>query len=308
MPIANSMLELVGNTPLVYLGKLAAGLPGRIAVKLENRNPLSSVKDRIGLAIVEAAERDGLLKPGGTIIEATSGNTGIALAWIGAVKGYKVILVMPETMSLERRKLLSALGAKLELSPGGEGMVGAVRRAGELAADLPGAVLARQFENPANPEVHRRTTAEEIWRDSEGAVDVLVAGVGTGGSVSGAGGRLKELKPTLRVMAVEPAESRIIATGTAGPHKIQGIGANFVPTNFNRAVVDELLSVTAQEAGDIARRLAREEGILCGISAGANVAASLKVAARPEMAGKLIVTLICDSGERYLSTWLFEEG
>ncbi|MBL8967315.1 MAG: cysteine synthase A, partial [Spirochaetaceae bacterium] len=267
MPIAPSLLALVGETPLVYLNKVGAGLGARIAVKLETRNPLASVKDRIGLAIVEAAERDGLLKPGGTLVEATSGNTGIALAWVGAVKAYRVVLVMPDTMSIERRKLLAALGATLELSPGSEGMAGAVRRAEEIARTTPGAILARQFENAANPAAHRKGTAEEIWRDSEGKVDVFVAAVGTGGTLTGAGGRLKELKPGLRVVAVEPAESPLLSQGKAGPHKIQGIGANFVPPILDRTVADEIETVTAHEAGEISRRLAREEGILCGISA-----------------------------------------
>ncbi len=306
MPIYESMLDLVGNTPLVYLRRLGAGLPARVAVKLESKNPLASVKDRVGRSIIEAAERDGLLKPGGTIVEATSGNTGIALAWVGAVKGYHVVLAMPDTMSIERRKLLAALGATLELTPGAEGMAGAVRRAAEIARRTPGAILARQFENPANPAAHRSGTAEEIWRDTAGKIDAFVAGVGTGGTLSGAGGRLKELKPGLRVVAVEPAESPLISGGRAAAHKIQGIGANFVPPIYDRSVADEVMTVPGLEAGEFARRLAREEGILAGISAGANVAAALRVAARPEFAGGLVVTLICDTGERYLSTWLFE--
>ena len=304
--IAASMLELVGGSPLVYIDRLAGRLPGRIAVKLENLEPLGSVKDRIGRAIIEAAERDGSLRPGGTIIEATLGNTGIALAWVGALKGYAVILVMPDTLSPERRKILSALGAMLELTPAGEGMAGAVRRAKELAAAMPGAFVARQFENPANAEAHRLGTGEEIWRDTDGAVDVLVAGVGSGGSLCGAGGRLKEWKPSLRLVAVEPAESPLLEGGRPAPHGITGIGANFVPPLYDRRLVDELIHVYAAEAGRTARALLRKEGIFCGPSSGANVAAALAVASRPESEGKLIVTFACDTGERYLSTRLFD--
>jgi len=304
--IAASMLELVGGSPLVYIDRLAGRLPGRIAVKLENLEPLGSVKDRIGRAIIEAAERDGSLRPGGTIIEATLGNTGIALAWVGALKGYAVILVMPDTLSPERRKILSALGAMLELTPAGEGMAGAVRRAKELAAAMPGAFVARQFENPANAEAHRLGTGEEIWRDTDGAVDVLVAGVGSGGSLCGAGGRLKERKPSLRLVAVEPAESPLLEGGRPAPHGITGIGANFVPPLYDRRLVDELIHVYAAEAGRTARALLRKEGIFCGPSSGANVAAALAVASRPESEGKLIVTFACDTGERYLSTRLFD--
>lgn len=308
MAIAKDMTEFVGETPMVQLNRLGAGLPGRIAVKLENFNPASSVKDRIGLAMIEAAERDGSLTPGATIVEATSGNTGIALAYIGAVKGYKVILTMPDTMSSERRRLLQAFGADLELTPGPDGMNGAVARAEEIVAETPGTVMASQFTNPANPEVHRRTTAEEIWRDTGGTVDVFVAGVGTGGTITGVGDRLKQLKPGVTAIAVEPEGSAVLSGEPPGPHKIQGIGAGFVPTILDRSVIDEIMTVTADDAASTARRLAKEEGILGGISAGANVWAALEVAARAESEGKLIVTVICDTGERYLSTWIFEEN
>jgi cysteine synthase len=307
MAMKKDMTELVGNTPMVELNRLAAGLPGRVAVKLENFNPASSVKDRIGLAMIEAAERDGSLVPGSTIVEATSGNTGIALAYIGAVKGYKVILTMPDTMSSERRRLLSAFGADLELTPGPDGMNGAVARAREIVANTPGAIMASQFTNPANPEVHRRTTAEEIWRDTDGAVDVFVAAVGTGGTITGVGSRLKQLKPALTAVAVEPDSSAVLSGERPGPHKIQGIGPGFVPDILDRSVIDEIIRVTAPDATAITRRLAKEEGILGGVSAGANVWAALQVAARDESKDKLIVTVICDTGERYLSTWLFEE-
>ena len=307
MPIARDMTELTGHTPMVTLGRMADGLPGRVVAKLENFNPASSVKDRIGRAMVEAAEASGELGPGGTIVEATSGNTGIALAWVGAVKGYRVILTMPDTMSSERRRLLQAFGAKLELTPGSEGMSAAVARAQEIVDRNPGAVLASQFRNPANPRVHRETTAEEIWEDTEGRVDVFVAGVGTGGTLTGAGGRLKELNPKLRAIAVEPANSPVLSGGSPGPHKIQGIGAGFVPEVLDRSVIDEVITVSAEDATTTARALASREGILGGVSAGANVWAALHVAARPEYEDRTIVTVICDTGERYLSTWLFEE-
>lgn len=307
MPIAKDMTELVGNTPLVQLNRLAIGLPARVIVKLESFNPGSSVKDRIGLSMIDAAERDGTLVPDSVIVEATSGNTGIALAYIGAVKGYRVILTMPDTMSEERRRLLSAYGAELHLTPGPEGMKGAVARAEQIVAETPNAMMTSQFTNPANPEVHRRTTAEEIWRDTEGGVDVLVAGVGTGGTITGAGNRLKELKPEVRVIAVEPAGSPVLSGGNPGPHKIQGIGAGFIPDVLDRSVVDEVVQVTSDDATDTSRSLAKREGILCGVSAGANVWAALQVAKREENRGKTVVTVICDTGERYLSTWLFEE-
>ena len=308
MAIARDVTELIGNTPMVQLNRLAAGLPGRVVVKLENFNPASSVKDRIGLAMIEAAERDGSLTPGSTIVEATSGNTGIALAYVGAVKGYKVILTMPDTMSGERRRLLQAFGADLELTPGPDGMNGAVARAQEIVAKTPGAVMASQFTNPANPEVHRRTTAEEIWRDTDGSVDAFVAGVGTGGTITGVGHRLKQLKPAVIAVAVEPVGSAVLSGERAGPHKIQGIGAGFVPDVLDPAVIDQIIKVTSDDATITARRLAKEEGILAGVSAGANVWAALELAARAESKDKLIVTVICDTGERYLSTWLFEEN
>lgn len=307
MRIADDMTALVGNTPLVRINRLADGLPGRVLVKLESFNPASSVKDRIGLAMIEAAERDGALEPGGVIVEATSGNTGIALAYVGAVKGYSVILTMPDTMSVERRRLLAAFGARLELTPGEDGMRGALARAQEIVDATPGAIQARQFENPANPDIHRRTTAEEIWRDTDGHVDIFVAGVGTGGTITGTGSRLKELNPELTAIAVEPNESPVLSGGEPGPHKIQGIGAGFVPEVLDRSVIDEVIRVTAEDAGATARALATREGILGGVSAGANLWAALQVAARDESAGKTIVTVICDTGERYLSTWLFEE-
>jgi len=307
MPIARDMTELIGETPMVRLNRLGEGLAGRVVVKLENFNPASSVKDRIGLAMIKAAEAEGALRPGSVIVEATSGNTGIALAYVGAVKGYRVILTMPDTMSVERRRLLRAFGAELELTPGPEGMNAAVERAREIVRRNPDAVLASQFTNPANPRAHRETTAEEIWRDTEGRIDALVAGVGTGGTITGAGGRLKELNPGLRAIAVEPDGSPVLSGGSPGPHKIQGIGAGFVPEVLDRSVIDEVIRVSADDATETARALASREGILGGVSAGANVWAALQVAARAEYEDKTIVTVICDTGERYLSTWLFEE-
>lgn len=307
MPIARDMTELVGRTPMVRLNRLGRDLPGNVVVKLENFNPASSVKDRIGLAMIEAAEADGKLSPDSIIVEATSGNTGIALASIGAVKGYRVILTMPDTMSIERRRLLAAFGARIELTPGPEGMSGAVSRAQEIVDANPGAVLASQFRNPANPRVHRETTAQEVWDDSEGEVDLFVAGVGTGGTITGVGKRLKELKPSVQAIAVEPDSSPVLSGGSPGPHKIQGIGPGFVPEVLDRSVIDEVIRVTADDATKTARELARLEGILGGVSAGANVWAALELASREENRNKLIVTVICDTGERYLSTWLFEE-
>ncbi len=308
MAFASDMTTLVGKTPLVQLNRLSEGLPGRVLVKLESFNPGSSVKDRIGLAMIEAAERDGVLRPGATIVEATSGNTGIALAWVGAVKGYRVILTMPDTMTIERRRLLQAFGADLRLTPGSEGMKGAVALAEEIVSKTPGSVMAKQFQNPANPQVHRETTAEEIWDDTDGSVDIFVAGVGTGGTITGVGSRLKELRSNIKAVAVEPDGSPVLSGGKPGPHKIQGIGAGFIPDVLNRDVLDEVIQVSAEDATDTARRLAKEEGILCGVSAGANVWAALQLAARDESKGKTIVTVICDTGERYLSTWLFEEA
>ncbi|HTI35121.1 MAG TPA: cysteine synthase A [Miltoncostaea sp.] len=309
MPVADSITELIGRTPLVRLGRVAEGAGAEVLGKLESFNPAGSVKDRIGLAMIEAAEAEGRLVPGqSVIVEPTSGNTGIALAFVAAAKGYRCILTMPETMSVERRTLLRAYGAELVLTPGAEGMRGAIARAEEIAAATPGAFVPQQFQNPANPAIHRRTTAEEIWADTDGAVDVLVAGVGTGGSITGVAEVLKDRKPGFRAVAVEPSDSPVLSGGTPGPHKIQGIGAGFVPGVLNTSIYDEVLTVDADDAFAMARRLAREEGILVGISAGANVHAAVEVARRPENAGKVIVTFLCDTGERYLTTPLFDEG
>ncbi len=308
MKIYDNVTQTIGGTPLVRLSRLTAGLKAAVAVKMESRNPLGSVKDRIGIAMIEAAEKTGKLKPGATIVEPTSGNTGIALAFAAAAKGYKLILTMPETMSIERRKLLAALGAELILTPGNEGMPGAIKKAEALVASLPNAFMPQQFDNAANPEIHRQTTAVEIWDDTDGKVDFFVAGVGTGGTLTGVGSVLKKRKPSVKVVAVEPADSPVISGGKPGPHKIQGIGAGFIPTNLDTKLVDEVLQISAADAGITARRLAKEEGILCGISAGGNVWAAIQLAKRPENEGKLIVTVICDSGERYLSTWLFDEA
>jgi cysteine synthase A len=307
MPIHNDITEIFGNTPLVRLNKVAEGLGATVLAKLEFYNPSASVKDRLGVAIVDAAEKSGELKPGGTIVEGTSGNTGIALAMVGAARGYKVILTMPETMSKERRVLLRAYGAELVLTPGGEGMKGAVNKAAEIVANTPGAVLAKQFENAANPAIHRTTTGPEIWADTDGAVDIFVSGIGTGGTITGAGQFLKEQKPGLTVVAVEPAESPILNGGAPGPHKIQGIGANFVPDVLDREVYDEVIDVNITQSVQMARRLAAEEGILAGISSGATVTAALELAARPENAGKTIVVIVASYGERYLSTVLYED-
>lgn len=304
--IARDATDLIGNTPLVRLGRIARDLPAVVLAKLEFFNVGACVKDRIALFMVDAAERDGRLAAGGTILEPTSGNTGIGLAVVAAARGYRCVLVMPESMSLERRKLMAALGAELVLTPGPEGMRGAIARARELAAANQGWFMPEQFENPANPEAHRRTTALEIWDDTDGTVDIVVAGVGTGGTVTGVGEVLKALKPGVRMVAVEPAESPVLSGGPAGPHKIQGIGAGFIPTVLNREVMDEVVTVDAPRAGEAARRMAREEGLLVGISSGAAVAACLEVAARPSSAGKVVVVVIPDTGERYLSTWLFE--
>jgi cysteine synthase A len=303
-----SIIDTIGNTPLVSLRNLGKDTGATILVKLEFFNPLKSVKDRIGKAMIEAAEADGRLKPGGTVIEPTSGNTGIALAFVCAAKGYRCVLSMPDSMSMERRLVLRMLGAELILTPAAEGMPGAIRRAAELHATMPGAFMPQQFENPANPEIHRRTTAEEIWRDTGGRVDAIVAGVGTGGTITGVGEVIKSRNSAFRVIAVEPDTSPVISGGQPGRHMIQGIGAGFVPKNLNTSILDEVLTVTSEEAFVMARRLAREEGIPAGISTGANVATALKVAARPEFRGKTIVTIGCSPTERYLSTRLTEEA
>ena len=309
MPIIESMTDLVGNTPLVRLSRLSEGTGATILGKLESANPAGSVKDRIGLAMVEVAEREGLLTPGeSVIVEPTSGNTGIALAFVCAARGYKCILTMPETMSMERRALLKAYGAELVLTPGTEGMRGAIARAQEIAAETPGAFVPQQFENAANPDIHASTTAEEIWADTDGAVDIFVAGVGTGGSITGVGRVLKERKPGVQIVAVEPTDSPVLSGGDPAPHRIQGIGAGFVPGVLDTSVYDEIIQVTAEEAFETSRNLARDEGVLTGISAGANAWAALQLAKRPENAGKVIVTIICDTGERYLSTALFTEA
>jgi cysteine synthase A len=298
--------ELVGRTPLVRLNRLTEGADAQVVAKLEFYNPANSVKDRIGVAIVDAAEQSGELKPGGTIVEATSGNTGIALALVGAARGYKVILTMPETMSLERRVMLRAFGAEIVLTPGSEGMAGAVAKAKQILADTPNSVAADQFANPANPAIHEKTTAEEVWADTDGEVDIFVAGIGTGGTLTGVGHVLKERKPDVKIVGVEPIDSPILTGGQAGPHKIQGIGANFVPEILDRGVYDEIIDVSFDDAITVARALGTEEGILGGISAGANVWAALQLAKRPENAGKLIVVIVPDFGERYVSTALYE--
>lgn len=306
MTIAADITELIGGTPLVKLDRLAAGLPGAVAAKIESRNPLFSVKDRIGLAMIAAAERSGQIKSDTILIEPTSGNTGIALAFVAAAKGYQLVLTMPETMSEERRRLLLALGAKLKLTPGAEGMKGAVARAKALAESDSRYLLLQQFENEANPAIHRETTAEEIWRDTNGAVDILVSGVGTGGTVTGVGEVLKSRKPSFKAIAVEPADSPVLSGGKPGPHKIQGIGAGFVPGVLNTSILDEIVQVQTADAIQTARSLAAREGILAGISSGAATWAALQVAAREENRGKLIVVILPDTGERYLSTGLFD--
>ena len=305
--IAKHLTDLVGNTPLLELSNYnkAKGLKARLIVKLESFNPAGSVKDRVALAMIEDAEASGLLNPAATIIEPTSGNTGIGLAFVAAAKGYKLILTMPDTMSVERRNLLKALGAELVLTPGANGMKGAIARAEELKAATPGAVILQQFDNPANPAMHERTTGQEIWRDTEGVVDIFVAGVGTGGTVSGVGAALKKHNPGVKVVAVEPTDSPVLSGGAPGAHKIQGIGAGFVPKNYNPAVVDEILQVTNDDAIRAGRELAKLEGLLVGISSGAAVSAATRLALLPENVGKTIVVLLPDTGERYLSTLLY---
>ena len=308
MNIADDITSLIGGTPLVRLRALSERSGATIVGKLESFNPGGSVKDRIGLAMIDAAERDGTIGPGRTtVVEPTSGNTGIALAMMAAARGYRLILTMPETFSVERRNLLRAYGAELVLTPGPEGMRGAIARAGELVAEIPDSFMPQQFENPANPAVHRATTAEEIWRDTDGAVDVFVAGVGTGGTLTGVGQVLKERKPGVRVYAVEPLESAVLSGGRPGPHRIQGIGAGFVPPVLDTGIYDEIVKVPGDKAFETARALAAGEGILVGISAGANAFAAGELGARPENRGKLVVTVLCDTGERYLSTPLFAD-
>ena len=305
--IYSNVTETIGHTPLVRLNRLVEGLEAEVLVKLEFFNPANSVKDRIGRAIVDAAEASGELKPGGTIVEATSGNTGIALALVGAARGYRVVLTMPETMSAERRVMLRAYGAEIVLTPGAAGMQGAVDKANEVVASRPGSILARQFANPANPKIHQETTAVEIWEDTDGKVDAFVAGIGTGGTVTGVGSVLKGHNPDITIVGVEPADSPLLTTGKAGPHKIQGLGANFIPDVLDRKILDEVLTVTNEDAVATSRAMGTQEGILGGISAGANVKAALELAARPEFKGKTIVTLAPDFGERYVSTILFED-
>jgi cysteine synthase A len=305
--IANDITQLIGNTPLVWLRNMTEGLGARVAAKLEAFNPCGSVKDRIGASMIVAAEAEGMIKGNTVIVEPTSGNTGIALAMVCAARGYRLILTMPETMSVERRQLLSAFGAELVLTPGAEGMVGAVKRAEQMVADNANYFMPQQFKNPANPQVHRQTTAEEIWEHTGGEVDILVSGVGTGGTITGVAEVIKPRKPAFRAIAVEPADSPVLSGGNPGPHKIQGIGAGFVPEVLRTDMIDEIVTVTSDDAGNAARRLAKEEGILAGISSGAAAWAALEVAGRPENEGKLIVVVLPDTGERYLSTWLFQE-
>ncbi len=307
MELYHDITQTIGHTPLVKLRRIGGDTMAQIALKLEYFNPLSSVKDRIGKAMIDAAEADGRLRPGGLIVEPTSGNTGIALAFVAAARGYRLILTMPDTMSLERRALLRILGAELVLTPGAEGMKGAVSKAEQITASTPGAFLPNQFSNPANPEIHRKTTAQEIWQATDGKVDIVIAGVGTGGTITGISSALKERKPSFRAIAVEPSESPVLAGGKPAPHKIQGIGAGFIPANYHPELIDEVVHIDAPQAGEYSRRAAREEGLLVGISSGAAIAAAVQVAARRENKDKLIVAIIPSCGERYLSTWLFQD-
>jgi cysteine synthase A len=305
--IYQDITKTIGHTPLVRLNRIAEGAVAEIYAKIESFNPLSSVKDRIGNAMIEDAEKRGVLNKDSVIVEPTSGNTGIALAFVAAAKGYKLILTMPETMSLERRHLLAIFGAQLVLTPGPEGMKGAIKKAEELVSTTPNAVLLQQFANPANPEIHRNTTAEEIWNDTDGAVDFIVAGVGTGGTITGVAEVIKQRKPSFKAVAVEPFDSPVLSGGNPGPHKIQGIGAGFIPAVLNKSIIDEIVKVKSDDAGATARLLARSEGILAGISGGAATWAAIELAKRPENAGKKIVVILPDTGERYLSTWLFQD-
>jgi cysteine synthase A len=306
--IADDITQLIGNTPLVRLNKMAEGLEATVVAKLESFNPCSSVKDRIGVSMIEAAEKEGRITKDTLIVEPTSGNTGIALAFVCAARGYRLVLTMPETMSVERRQLLQVFGAELVLTPGSEGMTGAIRKAEEIVAGTPGAFMPQQFRNPANPMIHRETTAEEIWRDTDGQVDILVCGVGTGGTVTGVAEVIKKRKPQFKAIAVEPADSPVLSGGRPGPHKIQGIGAGFIPEVLKLDLVDEIIQVSNEDSGEAARRLAGQEGILAGISSGAAVWAALEVARRPQSKGAMIVTVLPDTGERYLTTWLFQQA